>query len=752
MVLLRSYIRKNKMKQNLPPAKNNSRFRWIHALYLCLLLVSTNAWCMKDTISAVCKLSAVPATGLQVTDRHYQSMVDHPNWPVDSFIQKKVYNTVGLRINYNTPSALQNGVSVNVKVKITYWKWNESQAKFEALEKQTTLSLDFKNDKSEAKDIHLFRFEGGNKISVSLDCPPCDNLPSSVELVASIEADRVYKLDMGAIVPPALRATPDAASNELIVQWDEIYGAESYDLEWMHVNNYGNDVATFLDMNEVDLPAHFFKYNSSRVSITAKNNSYRIPLIYESGFILYRIRGIGKAFDVSLNKQITTAWSKDDSQEQTVEAFALQTSNGTTTKYHVYAFSGHNTNLNWQNQIVFAEEGKHKTSISYFDGTLRNRQSVVKLNTENQAIVGETMYDHIGRAAIHALPVPTQKNGLNYYSNFNLSDVDGKPYSFKHFETVNPQNTCEIKASPMSTVSGASNYYSPNSTSLANDKQGQQAYLPDAEKFPFSQVQYTADNTNRIKKEGSVGIAHQLGTGHENTHQYAKPEQEELDKLFGSEAGLAEHYKKNILIDANGQTSVEYINAKGQVIATALKGASPSQLETLPSNVPGAAEVSDLLGKNAAYPLGQNNTLKINDNYGSLEHSEEQHIGTDLSVNGKREYNYSFAVSPFQYRACSDNLQPLLTKDGVLDLEISLADACGNQQLLDGTGKASVIKRTISGNGGNVTFNGSWPTHLKAGTYTLSKKLSINKEYLDKITLEYLTTTSCISTLENVIN
>ncbi|MDB5258507.1 MAG: hypothetical protein JWM14_3202 [Chitinophagaceae bacterium] len=723
-------------------------------LFFSFLFISSQAWCMKDTVSASVKLSAA-SSGLVVEDNQYAFMTGHSDWASTSFIQKKVYNTVGLRINYNNPAALQNGVVLSVNVKISYWKWNDNlqpKAGFELLEKRTTLSLNFKNDQSEAKDIHLFRFEGGNKFTVTLECPPCDQLPAHVDLVGAIEVDRIYNMSLDAVQPEKLNHTYVAASNELLVQWEPVYGAESYDLEWSYVNNYGDTPGTFLKMNEIDLPVRFFKNNSSRVSVAAgsENEGYRIPMVYEAGFILYRLRAVGKVFDVTQSKTIAGAWSKDDSQEQTVESFARQGSSGNTTKQHVYTFAGHDTHLNWRNQISFAEEGKHKSAVDYYDGTLRNRQSIVKLNTENQVLVGEVFYDHAGRSSVHALPVPTQKNKLNYYPHFNLADTDGKPYAFRHFEIADPQNTCEIKATAMSTSSGASNYYSPVSTSLANDPQGQQSYLPDAEKYPFSQILYTADNTGRIKKEGTVGPAHQLGGGHENTYQYAKPEQEELDKLFGSEAGLAEHYKKDITIDANGQTSVQYTNAKGQVVATALKGASPANLEALPSNIPTGEEVSDLLGKNTANPLGQNNTLTIKDNYGSLELSQQQQIGTDLSVNGKREYTYSFTVSPFQFHACTDQQQPLFTKDGMLDLELSLADECGNQQLLDG-GQGSIIRKTISGNGGAVSFNGNWPTHLKAGTYTLSKKLSINKSYLDKLTLDYLNTTSCIRKLDQVI-
>ncbi len=51
----------------------------------------------------------------------------------------------------------------------------------------------------------------------------------------------------------------------------------------------------------------------------------------------------------------------------------------------------HQKELNWQEQTVFAEEGKFKKVMSYFDGTLRQRQAQTNLSTENVTLVGETM-------------------------------------------------------------------------------------------------------------------------------------------------------------------------------------------------------------------------------------------------------------------------------------------------------------------------------------------------------------------------
>ena len=62
---------------------------------------------------------------------------------------------------------------------------------------------------------------------------------------------------------------------------------------------------------------------------------------------------------------------------------------------------------------------------------------------------------------------------------------------------------------------------------------------------------FTPDNTGRIRRQSGVGTDHKLGSDHETKYFYGKPEQVELDMMFGTEAGEASHYKKNMVVDAN---------------------------------------------------------------------------------------------------------------------------------------------------------------------------------------------------------
>lgn len=206
----------------------------------------------------------------------------------------------------------------------------------------------------------------------------------------------------------------------------------------------------------------------------------------------------------------------------------------------------HENLKNWQVTTNFAEEGKKKEVISYFDGSLRNRQSVTKINSDDNVIVGETVYDHQGRAAVSILPVPVLDENcpspttppIKFYPNFNQNQ-NSTGYNKIDFDI--DVADCETAVEPMFDGSGASLYYSPN-----NPKQdAHQQFVPDAHDYPFTVIEYTPDNTGRIRRQSGVGEDFKLGSGHETKFFYGKPDQLQIDRLFGSEVGYASHYKKH---------------------------------------------------------------------------------------------------------------------------------------------------------------------------------------------------------------
>ncbi len=58
-----------------------------------------------------------------------------------------------------------------------------------------------------------------------------------------------------------------------------------------------------------------------------------------------------------------------------------------------YTFTGHERMLNWQSSISFAEEGKRKVVVQYFDGGLRSRQTITERQRNNKTIAAGKLYD-----------------------------------------------------------------------------------------------------------------------------------------------------------------------------------------------------------------------------------------------------------------------------------------------------------------------------------------------------------------------
>ena len=95
-----------------------------------------------------------------------------------------------------------------------------------------------------------------------------------------------------------------------------------------------------------------FKNNSSRVVVSGL--SYDIPMMYEKGYILYRLRAVGKRIANGVVVESQTNWTANDGVYSNVASFPAA---------NKFLFDGHEQNLNWQSSLSFAEEGKHKAVL-----------------------------------------------------------------------------------------------------------------------------------------------------------------------------------------------------------------------------------------------------------------------------------------------------------------------------------------------------------------------------------------------------
>lgn len=436
------------------------------------------------------------------------------------------------------------------------------------------------------KGTDSYAFEGAYKVTVTVTGVNAHGgiSPSGpvVQLSSNIVIDRQTAFQPQSSISPSM-LTGD--HNQLRLDWNFVPGAEEYDIEWTTING-GNDNFASVDQQQggtvpADPEAYkailnqIFRNNASRIT-TAKHD-YTLSVLSTDTYFLLRIRQVQYSTD---GVRLTGDWDYKNKSGA----------------YAIIPINWNEPGLNWQYSAAFAEEGKKKEVISYFDGTLRSRQTVTLNNTDSVALAQENIYDEFGRKAASILPAPfketTGKSYLHYGTNFNLNPA-GTAYSFLNLQSG--AAGCETAPDPLNVSSGASQYYSASSSFLTSADKSYNKFIPDAGGFPIAVTRFTDDNTGRIKLQGGVGPAFQPGVQNAGDaskttkYYYGKPEQWELDQLFGNDVGYAEHYLKNMVVDPNGQISISYLNASGKTIATALTGAPPSNLNAIASYNPDAA-------------------------------------------------------------------------------------------------------------------------------------------------------------------
>jgi len=661
-----------------------------------------------------------------------------------------VRNTISLKLDLSKDTFFLAPALVFVNVRIERWDFNNNP-----LPTITRgLIVDINNHLSrQIREQSSVNLMGGYQVhitilSIKVNGNSVNTLPRYVYLESNIDMDRYYNFSStGNTVPANTLINPinldcDGIDEELEVFWSVPAAVpEEYQLEWFFVSNYSSSGSPVYPASAFITD---FKNNSTRITTT--QNSYKISLIYPNGYVVFRVRALGRDY-LNPTQYVYGSWNVPD-----------QANISSLSSTYWYAITGHETVKNWQYSSTYAEEGKKKEVISYFDGSLRNRQTVTKINTDDNVIVGETLYDFQGRPAVNVLPVPVNvicvqtpsAPSIKYYNKFNVNDAQDV-YSKNDFD-LDASGTCNPDVNPMDTVSGASQYYSNNNP----NKNSQQAFVPHANAFPFTQIEYTPDNTGRIRTQSGVGKNYRLGTGKETKYLYGQPNQIQVDRLFGSEAGNASRYKKNVVTDANGQVSVTYLNQEGQTIATSLAGVPPSMqsvylLDSLDyANQNQFLFTVDLFNTNA---LGQSDVNTVPASYNQINFS------TQLLVAYRSQYNFNYDLEV-------DTLGDPCLKSGicvncVYDLEIEVKDECGLELISSVSAPIKRVTGNVTNTGGTLTFNtncqspglyqdnASVSLILDPGVYTVSKILKVNQQAKDYYVEKYKDSVynSCFKTL-----
>jgi RHS repeat-associated protein len=662
-----------------------------------------------------------------VADDKYFDMLEDPSGWSSNYTNYNVSNKVIVGLN---PSVKQlttfNG---EVELQVVYELWNATTLSFDQYTVNRTLYVEYNTDgNQQITDRSTWVLSGGHRMKIKI--VGLTNVEEeNIFIEGHVEVDRYYTY--GGLGVANLKALPypfsssstpfSEPNNEFIdIAWDFCPGAESYELEYVHINDYKLENGDYQSVNTI--PFDYYR-NSTRVDLLT--NYYRIPNIYDHGYFIFRVRPVMRGgFDFS-RKVYEEQWSAQESG-----MIGLHHPSGQI----VYIGREYDAGMNWSHQAVFTEEGKRFESVSFGDGLGRGRQTVARNTATNQTVVSNVYFDELGRVVIADLPTPLDAAYPIHHPDFNRANVGGTP-PFDNTYFDNPETSdgvCVFDQYGMSNNYGASKYYSPQNPYLY----GTNGTIPNAENFPYSRIHYLNDFTGRVDRTSAAGPELALGKGHETQYYYVTATQTELYQLFGEEVGKATHYQKMVTVDANGQVYVQYTDMAGRVVASYMMGPPPTNLDVLEGTI--AEELT--------IPIMVNGSGQMPD----YENASATLTYTQYFAEDNESYDVSYSFTPQQYQSVC-NVSPICF-DCIYELELKIVEKCG------------AVLHTSS-----ITFPGleldqlcSTPENylteftldIPKGEYQFIKTLRVSQEaintywcmYIDNITPE------CLPPMSNLFN
>jgi RHS repeat-associated protein len=654
---------------------------------------------------------------------------------------KSVTNSITFGLFRDTVMALNKPFSCDLDLKVEYWS-QPDQATPITLE-HVALKIDYDTTYGAVyQGQAIYNFNNAYRVKITINDISSkelgSDLPPIFTLTGHVVVDRQYTAALNPIVPTVFFVKADQAAEggalargveqtdyEVSINWTKQPPEAEYDLEWTFIDEeseWGEILELYGRSTSFYLLGGMFRNNSTRIT-TALHN-YNISLVHSSKYLLIRMRAV----TYTGNKRIEQPWSYLINLDGVNVSGVITLDN-----------NWHESRKNWQYSATYAEDGKRKEVVSYYDGTLRSRQAVTVSQmgdvggTDRYAVVQENIYDEFGRKVASILPAPTKAKELKYYPGFNLALDNGAPYSYKNVYKGSSSASCLTMPDKLSNTAGAAKYYSNQNAFLADASFNK--YIPDAEGYPLAVTAYTSDNTGRVSLQGGVGPVFQPNAGASignkaTRYFYGKPEQWELDRLFGNDVGYAYHYLKNMVIDPNGQISISYVNASGKTIATALGGETPNNTAPLTTQPLVSTETIPLLEPESF--VFDSIALKM--------------IGTTtfLVAVPDPDANFNYTIDQLIKKYSQNNVT--ICSNCYYELKIKVYDDCNvkvyeNDDLIK-IGSATSNCNLIGVNTGNIDV----PME-KIGTYYISFELSLNPDVISSYTDDFIARNTNLKTL-----
>lgn len=667
--------------------------------------------------AAQIKAHGFPYTLTVRNDNWYDMTVTHPTtWNNSTGYKfKSNHSFIKFYVNHAYPYKIAGPYTYKLLF-TTYGYANPSDTTQEIVTTDT-LTISYKSDSLAAfQDMQAKKYSNFYKTKIILneilDCtsgtPTPLTLSTLTNLNFNVESSMLFqKYDKKVYgyneqLTPSLD-TSNLSKNYVGLSWTNSSSGAitpvNYELEWTYVDNYSYDISSGTsDSISASNLRYDFAHNSTRVWLDT--NYYRIPMIYGKGYLAYRVRMV-RPDSSEFRYPIYSKWSVlyDDSTISSLNAnsrFRIRSP-------HV------SDSLNWQYTISFAEQGKYKHVLSYFDGLLKNRQSITRFNsTPNKLIVTGSVFDYEGTPAIQILPTPVDTAVFKYQHNLSLNQLTNQPYKAHDFDSIANCGT-ETLVPPLDSVNALpSKYYSHRNADTAN----YQKYVPDAEGYPFVQTRYEPGFSDRIEKQGGAGAPLQIGNGHVISNDYVSADQSNLNLLFGANAGYDGFYRNTVTKDPNGQFSISIKDYENKQVASSMIGTGPNSNEIAIKrleNIPDSAYYSHELISGSTQQL--------------INHSKILDKSFYMDVNGVDTIQYLYSFTP--YLVC-DAVSPHKYLSIAGHYHFYIADNCGVQEF-DASGVLGTTGVVTSG-ATSTSPSTKYTVSLDQGKHLVHKVLTFKED------------------------
>lgn len=536
-------------------------------------------------------------------------------------------------------------------------------------------------------------------------------------LRVSARIERNYAIDVRdavsqLVTSPLLSTTPVITGKRANFSWNTVgnYNYPNYELQILRL--YNTDPTKTTDQTTISFNIDWSK--ALKIETQSYKKTLDLTIMEGTGYYVWRVRPLGTFYEGGIaNQENFGNWSTAIADGYTQE---LNSSIALSDPKFFY-YTDTEENLNWMYSRVFTEGDREgngvrvSEGVTYADPLMRMRQTQAYNSEDKTVLTSQTIPDYSGRPSLSTLPVPiSATQGLPGYKSELVQNLTGSLYTAKDFDVDNIFNN----PSKIKDDGTAFKYYNGNQVDGVGSTEG----------YSFSRTIFKPDGTGRVRESSGIGKVHALGertstSGRTTLMFYSSPSDEELVRVFGDEAPLAESVIKTVTVDPNDVVGVIYTSKEGKTIASAMISNETENL--LPINTSGASnefEVTNSTGQSVLDGQAYQSTKR-------------------LAIWEDKEVKISYtALDPASCVSCN-----LVVNFYLIDLDndkVYLSDANGNS----GIGNVVEPFKLTSADfvAGNLQFPSSWSWVSEEGDF-VPTNLAITGSNYNTFTLtrgEYL--------------